>query len=421
MNRSTERILTTHVGSLIRTRDIIEGMKARTLNQPYDRAALDAAIRDGIREVVRKQVEIGIDIPNDGEYARRGFTTYVHERLGGLEPRFLAPGEKNPLDQHGHQLERVAFPGFYEQYDKAYRFMWMLPEVNMDGMANVRGKSEFFRLTGPITYQGHRQVQQDMDNLRAGLAGLPTSDAFITAVTPTTERKDQGVLDFYPNHRAYQYALADALHEEYQAITDAGFILQLDRAAQNPVLNLANDDIIREMELGIEIVNHALRGIPEDRVRSHWCGGSGNRPHTQDIPLRRIVSTMLKLNVQAYGFEAANPRHEHEVELWKDIKLPDGKIIVPGLISQSTNVVEHPELVAWRINNFARYVGKENIVAGADCGFSQDWDLIRVHPTIQWAKLQALVDGAALASIELWPGGAHDGRSDKVYEVARRD
>jgi 5-methyltetrahydropteroyltriglutamate--homocysteine methyltransferase len=402
MNRSTDRILTTHVGSLIRTRDIIEGMKARTLRKPYDRAALDAAIRDGIKEVVRKQVEIGIDIPNDGEFARRSFTSYIHERLGGLEPRELDPGERNPLDQVGHQLERVAFREFYEQHDKIYRAMWMLPGVDMDEMAGIRGKSELFRLTAPITYTGSAQVQRDIDNLRTALDGLHVSGAFITAVTPTTERKDRGVLEYYRNHREYLYALADALHEEYKAITDAGFTLQLDRPAQNPVLNLAGDDVIREMEQGVEVVNHALRDIPEDRVRVHWCSGSGNRPHTQDIPLRKIAPTMLKLNAQAYGFEAANPRHEHELQIWEDVKLPDGKIIMPGLISQTTNVVEHPELVAWRIKNFARLVGKENIIAGADCGFSQDWDLIRVHPSIQWAKLQSLVDGAALASMELW-------------------
>jgi 5-methyltetrahydropteroyltriglutamate--homocysteine methyltransferase len=184
------------------------------------------------------------------------------------------------------------------------------------------------------------------------------------------------------------------------------------------VLNLSSVEVQREMELGIEVVNHALRGVPEDRVRSHWCGGSGNRPHTQDIPLRSVVQTMLKMNVQAYGFEAANPRHEHEVEIWRDVRLPDGKIIIPGLISQSTNVVEHPELVAWRIKNFARLVGKENIIAGADCGFSQDWDLIRVHPSIQWAKLQSLVDGAALASMELWGDRQH---ANSRLEVAQRD
>ena len=402
MQRSTDRILTTHVGSLIRTREIIEGMKARTLNKPYDRAALEMAISEGTREVVRKQVEIGIDIPNDGEYARRGFTTYIHERLAGLEPRTQDPSQKNPLDQHGHQIERLEFPEFYEQHDRFYRFVWMLPGVAMDEMVNVRGKSELFRLTGPIKYQGYAHVQQDIERLRTALQGLHVTEAFITAVTPTTERKDEGVLEHYSSHQAYLYALADALHEEYKAITHAGFILQLDRPAQNPVLNLSGEAIIREMELGVEIVNHALRGIPEDRVRSHWCGGSGNRPHTQDIPLRMVVSTMLKLNVQAYGFEAANPRHEHEYQIWRDVKLPDGKIIIPGLISQSTNVVEHPELVAWRIKNFAELVGKENIIAGADCGFSQDWDLIRVHPSIQWAKLQSLVEGAALATEELW-------------------
>jgi 5-methyltetrahydropteroyltriglutamate--homocysteine methyltransferase len=402
MNRSTDRILTTHVGSLIRTREIIEGMKARTLNHPYDNAALDAAIRDGIKTVVRTQVEMGIDIPNDGEYGRRGFTAYINERLGGLEPRALEQGERNPLDQVGHQLERAAFRDFYEQHDRTYRSMWMLPGISLDDMGDVRGKSELFRLTGLITYTGQAAVQQDIENLRGALEGLHVADAFVTAVTPTTERKDRGVLEHYRNHREYLYALADALHEEYKAITDAGFVLQLDRAAQNPVLNMPGDDVIREMELGVEVVNHALRGIPEERVRSHWCSGSGNRPHTQDIPLRKIAPTMLKLKAQAYGFEAANPRHEHEFQVWEDIQLPEGKILIPGLISQSTNVVEHPELVAWRIKNFARLVGKENVIAGADCGFSQDWDMLRVHPSIQWAKLQALVDGAALASMDLW-------------------
>jgi 5-methyltetrahydropteroyltriglutamate--homocysteine methyltransferase len=420
MNRSSERILTTHTGSLIRTREIIEGMKARTLNKPYDRDALEAAIDAGIKEAVHQQVEIGLDIPNDGEFARRGFTTYIHERLGGLEPRVIDPSQKNPLDQHGHQRERLDFPDFYEQHDKVYRFMWMLPGISMDEMVNVRGKSELFRLNGPISYQGGPFVQRDINRLRDGLAGLHVTDAFITAVTPTTERKDESILDYYPNRQAYLYGLADALHDEYKIITEAGFILQLDRPAQNPVLNLSADEVQHEMELGIEVVNHALRGIPEERVRSHWCGGSGNRPHTQDIPLRAVVTTMLKMNVQAYGFEAANPRHEHEVEIWRDVKLPDGKIIIPGLISQSTNVVEHPELVAWRIKNFARLVGKENIIAGVDCGFSQDWDLIRVHPSIQWAKLRSLVEGAALASGELWPEHA-DRYADEQLVVSRRD
>jgi 5-methyltetrahydropteroyltriglutamate--homocysteine methyltransferase len=403
MQRSTDRILTTHAGSLIRTKPIIEGMKARTLGQPHDEAELQQDIRSGIEDVVRKQIETGLDIVNDGEYARRGFTTYIHERLGGLEPLVLRPGDKNPLDQIGHELERDEFPGFYAQHDKVYRFMWMLPGVDMTEMLNVRGKSEIFKLGGPITYIGRDAVNADMDNLRAGLAGGTVSDAFVTAVTPTTERRDAGIGDFYSSHDDYLHALADALHEEYRAVTDAGFILQLDRPAQNPVLNLKSDEeITRELERGIEVVNYALRGVDPGRVRTHWCGGSGNRPHTQNIPLRRMAKAMLKLNVGAYGIEAATPRHEHEWQMWEDIRLPEGKILIPGLVSQSTNVVEHPELVAWRIKNFASLVGRENIIAGVDCGFSQDWDVIRVHPEIQWAKLRSLVEGAAIASKELW-------------------
>jgi 5-methyltetrahydropteroyltriglutamate--homocysteine methyltransferase len=403
VSRSEDRILTTHAGSLVRTRDIIEGMKAKTLGHPYDTEKLEADITAGIEEVVRKQVEAGIDIPNDAEYARRGFTTYIHERLGGLEQIVLKPGEKNPIDGVGHNLERDEFPGFYAQHDKAYRFMWMLPGVDMSEMASIRGKSEIFRLTGPITYQGPQAVEKDIANLKGAVKGLSVADAFITAVTPTTERRDVGISDYYPSHDDYLHALADAMHQDYKAITDAGFILQLDRPAQNPVLNLSTDEeITRELERGIEVINYALRGIPADRVRTHWCGGSGNRPHTQNIPLRRMARALLKLNVGAYGIEAANPRHEHEWQIWEDIKLPDGKTLVPGVISQSTNVVEHPDLIAWRIKNFASLVGKENIIAGSDCGFSQDWDVIRVHPEIQWAKLRSLAEGAAIATKELW-------------------
>jgi 5-methyltetrahydropteroyltriglutamate--homocysteine methyltransferase len=403
MNRSTDRILTTHVGSLIRTREIIEGMKARTLNRPYDEEQLARDIRNGIVDVVHKQVEVGLDIPNDGEYARRGFTTYIHERLSGLESRTIAAGERNPLDQIGHELERDEFPGFFAQHDKAYRFMWMLPGVDMSEMVDIRGKSEVFRLVDRIGYCGHEAVRTDIENLRAALEGCEVADAFITAVTPTTERRDENVLEFYDSYDDYLHSLGDALREEYRIITDAGFILQLDRPAQNPILNLRSDEeILRELDRGVELVNYALQGIPEDRVRTHWCGGSGNRPHTQNIPLRKMIPSMLKLNVQAYGIEAATPRHEHEWEVWRDIKLPDGKILIPGLISQSTNVVEHPELVAWRLRNFASVVGKENLIAGADCGFSQDWDLIRVHPEVQWAKLRSLAEGAALATKQLW-------------------
>jgi 5-methyltetrahydropteroyltriglutamate--homocysteine methyltransferase len=391
VQRSTDRILTTHSGSLIRTREIIEGMKARTIGRPYDRDALDAAIRTGVQHVVRQQVEVGIDVVNDGEYARRGFMSYIHERLSGVEPREPDAGELSL----GPRGERALYPEFSEQYDRHFRYIWMLPGISMDEVADTPAIGEFFRLTGPISYIGQAALKTDIDTLRDALSGLAVADAFITAVTPTTRQGDKDVDRFYSSHSAYLYALADAMHAEYTAITDAGFILQLDRAAVNP------EGVIEAGE-GVEILNHALRDIPEDRVRYHYCWGSNNRPHTTDPPLAEVLPQILQVKAQAYGFEAANPRHEHEWMVWKDVKLPDGKIVIPGLISQSTNVVEHPELVAWRIKNFASVVGKENIIAGVDCGFSQYWDQIRVHPTVQWAKLQALVEGARLASSELW-------------------
>jgi 5-methyltetrahydropteroyltriglutamate--homocysteine methyltransferase len=220
-------------------------------------------------------------------------------------------------------------------------------------------------------------------------------------------RGDKNYLEFYESDEAYLYGFADALHDEYKAITDAGLLLQVDLGVVNPRRQMAAEDptpdqMMHAREVGVEVINHALRGIPEDRVRYHHCWGSMNAPHTGDVPLKDFVRTMLKINAQAYGVEAANPRHEHEWMVWQDVKLPDGKILVPGLISQSTNVVEHPELIAWRIKNFASVVGEENLIVGSDCGFSQYWDMIRVHPTVQWAKLQALVDGARLASEELW-------------------
>jgi 5-methyltetrahydropteroyltriglutamate--homocysteine methyltransferase len=403
MHRSTDRILTTHSGSLIRTRDIIEGMKARTIDRPYDQAKLAADIQAGVQEVVRQQVEAGIDIVNDGEFARRGFTSYIHERLSGLEPRDADAVEY----QLGPGGERAVYPEFSEQYDKFFRFLWMYPDVDMTEVAEQPAIVERFRVTGPIGYTGLSYVQTDIDTLKSAVKDLKVIDAFITAVTPTGRSSDRDVDSVYPSRRAYLYDLADAMHTEYKAITDAGLILQCDFAALNPSAIVDRtgapaDDNRRARELAVEVLNHALRDIPEEQVRYHHCWGSNNRPHTTDTPLTEILPQLLKIKAQAYGFEAANPRHEHEWMVWKDVKLPDGKILIPGLISQSTNVVEHPELVAWRIKNFASVVGKQNVIVGVDCGFSQYWDQIRVHPSVQWAKLRALSEGAALASKALW-------------------
>jgi 5-methyltetrahydropteroyltriglutamate--homocysteine methyltransferase len=393
MQRSTDRILTTHVGSLIRTPEIMEGMKTRVLGRPYDEAKFAADIRQGIVDVVRKQVEIGIDIPNDGEFARQGFAAYVNHRLSGLDLRPPEPGESGWGG--GDAAEQAVFPEFFEQYTSHFRYLWMHPDVSIEEIPNRPGTGERFRVVGPISYKGQAEVQRDVETLRAALQGLTVADAFISAAPPTGRRADADLLKFYSSEKAYMYAVADALHTEYKAITDAGFILQLDLASTNSYSPNAIED-------RIEVVNHALRGIPEEQVRYHHCWGSMNHPHTTDVPLREFVQHMLKIKAQAYSIEAANPRHEHEWMLWKDVRLPDGKILIPGFVSHQTNVVEHPELVAWRIKNYASLVGKENLIAGADCGFAQHWNAIRVHPSVQWAKLHALVQGAALASRELW-------------------
>jgi 5-methyltetrahydropteroyltriglutamate--homocysteine methyltransferase len=409
MNRSTDRILTTHAGSLVRTLEIIELMKARTLGKPVTDEEFQETVASGVADVVRRQVEAGVDIPNDGEYGRRDFRVYIGERIEGLERVQLKPGETNPFDSfRGPKGEWDQFPSFYAQYYASAQFAWQPPEVDMSEIAALRSKRGFnsgvvHRLVGPLRYND-TAVQRDIAQMRAALDGLEVADAFISAVTPTNmTRQDINILDFYPSLEAYQYALADVMREEYKAITEAGFILQLDRPAQDPTYQLEDEqEIAKALDAAIEIENYALRDIPVERTRLHWCGGSSNRPHLNNIPMGKVAKSMLKLNVGAYGFEAANPRHEHEFRIWEDIKLPEGKVIVPGLISQSTNVVEHPELVAWRIKNFTDLVGRENVIAGVDCGFSQGWDHPRTHADVQWAKLRALAEGAAIATAELW-------------------
>ena len=409
MKRSVDRLLTTHIGSLVRPPVMLQAMKARRLGLPYDHHEFACDLQSSIADVVKKQVAIGLDIVNDGEFARPGCHSYVHERLGGVEPRPLEPSD-DVWGTQGDREQRV-FPEFYERYREHYRYLWMPPEVSLEDVPNLPGNYERFHLTGPVTYIGQDLVQRDIANLRAALDGLPVAEAFISAAPPmgsSKGRADRDVLDFYRSEEDFLYALADALEQEYTSITNAGFLLQVELGVLNPrrhLLDNANateDQQLKAMELGVDIINHALRSIPEEQVRYHHCWGSSNSPHTQDDPLTAIVQPMLKIKAQAYAIEAANPRHEHEWMVWADVKLPDGKILIPGVVSHQTNVVEHPELVAWRLQNFASVVGKENLIAAPDCGFSQYWDAMRVHSSVQWAKLQALVEGAALASERLW-------------------
>ncbi|MCR6645374.1 MAG: hypothetical protein NVV62_13175 [Terricaulis sp.] len=249
-------------------------------------------------------------------------------------------------------------------------------------------------------------LTRDIETFKAAVSQYDFQEAFMPSATPS--REDADPEHVYDSEEAYLYALADAMREEYLAIVEAGFIVQLDLGlpARNQVLrgnpNPTSNDLRRASEMQVEAYNYALRGIPEERVRYHLCWGSMNTPHTTDVPLRDIIDIILKINAQAFAIEAANPRHEHEWMVWQDIKLPEGKILIPGVVSHQTNVVEHPELVAWRIRNYASVIGRENVIAGTDCGFSQGWNTIRVHPEVQWAKLSALVEGAALASRQLW-------------------
>jgi len=406
VKRSADRILTTHVGSLVRPPEILQTILAKVSHKPFDAAAFATQVRDGVKAVVRKQAEVGIDIPSDGEYSKPGFGAYITERLGGLQAtpvqRQPGPGPMN------YPLLNEEFPGFMAQYNSMYRTMWMPPAIPRDLVdeAIKSAPGERTMVAAPITYTGYELVKRDLDNFSAALDGLQFEEAFVPSATPSRNDADPGHV--YSNERAYLYAVAEAMHEEYKAIVDAGFVVQLDLGlpARNQVLpgnpTPTWEELRRASELQVEAYNHALQGIPEDRVRYHLCWGSMNTPHTSDIPLKDIVDLILRINAQAYSIEAANPRHEHEWMVWQDVKLPEGKILIPGIISHSTNVVEHPELVAWRIKNYASVVGRENVIAGTDCGFAQGWNMIRVHQEVQWAKLRALVEGAALASQDLW-------------------
>jgi 5-methyltetrahydropteroyltriglutamate--homocysteine methyltransferase len=387
MKRSTDRILTTHVGSLVRPPDLVEIMRAKENGQPYDQEELAAKVKGSVREVMQKQVEIGVDIPSDGEYGKPSFSGYVNERLTGFERRPRDPHE-SPLLNWGR--ERQSFREFYEAYDRATGSASGYPVV----------------CTGPIAYQGQAAVQRDIENFKTALAGVHPEEAFIPAVAPGTielQRRNE----YYPTDEAYLFAIADAMREEYRAIVDAGFLLQLDDprvvtqyGMPDPAPSIA--EYRKFAERRVEALNHALADIPSDRVRYHLCWGSWHGPHVTDVPLQDIVDIVLRVGAGAYCVEAANPRHEHEWQIWEHVKLPEGKILIPGVVAHTTNIVEHPELIAWRIMTYARLVGKENVMAGTDCGFSQGAFTPRVHASVMWAKLQALAEGAALATEQLW-------------------
>ncbi len=401
MKRSRERILTTHAGSLVRPPEIIEVLKAEAFGEPYDQEAFAQRLRTAVVEVVRRQAEVGIDIPSDGEFGKVGWNNYVLERFSGLELRELPPGA-TPL---GRGKDRRDFADFYAVWNQVERTIWLPPEV-AQAVPATGALTARWVCTGPIGYKGHAAIQRDIANFKAALAEVGVEEGFLPVAAPGSVEASHPN-EYYASDEEYLYAIADALHEEYRAIIDAGLLLQVDDAFLPYVYDwmvdrVSMDEYLAYCEQRVEALNYALRGIPEERVRYHICWGSWNGPHSTDVPLKDIVHLVLKVNAGAYSIEAANPRHAHEWKVWRDVTLPEGKVLIPGVVTHSTNIIEHPELVAERIVRFASLVGRENVIAGTDCGFSQHWNLIRTHPSIQWAKLQALAEGARLATQELW-------------------
>jgi len=409
MKRSTERILTTHVGSLIRPAPLREVIGARENGLAYREEALASILRDAVKDVVLKQSQLGLDVVSDGEYGKTGWNRYVAERMDGFVHREWHVGEKRAsnFDLSG---EAARFGEFYAAYGKIQSFDWEAAGRSKESGASLLAsaadtKRLVWECVGPIQYKGHAALRRDVENFKSGLASATTDEAFVAAASPASARGNW-LNSFYATESDLMTALADAMKEEYRSIVDSGFVLQVDDpylADQygSLVARLGPEVALRRLEEGVELLNHALLGIPEERVRYHLCWGSWNGPHTTDVPLKTIVDIVLKVRAQAYSVEAANQRHEHEWQVWKAVKLPESKILIPGLVAHSTNVVEHPELVAWRIGNFASVVGPDRIIAGTDCGFSQSYNHMRMHPSIQWAKLEALVEGARIASKQL--------------------
>jgi 5-methyltetrahydropteroyltriglutamate--homocysteine methyltransferase len=366
MKRSTDRILTTHAGALPRPDELI-------------RAAGGGAGQ-----------EAGIDIVNDGEYGKAAWTGYIHERLGGFEAR---PRSSPPIFETSYDMRSYA--AYYGEAIRAGTLWYRSPAESPPPSSPVE-----YVCTGPVVYDP-RAVQRDVANLKAALAQTPAVEGFLPVAAPASV--EVGLKnEYYASQDEFVFALADAMSQEYRTITDAGFVVQIDDA-WIPALwdqmlpDVKLDEYRRYCELRIEALNHALKAVPAELVRYHICWGSWHGPHVSDVPMRDIIDLMLTVNATAYVFEAANVRHEHEYHVWEEVKLPEGKAVIPGVVSHATNVVEHPELIAERIVRFADRVGKENVLAGTDCGLGG-----RVHPDVAWAKLGALVEGARLASTRLW-------------------
>jgi 5-methyltetrahydropteroyltriglutamate--homocysteine methyltransferase len=388
MKRSSNRILTTHVGSLIRPQSLQEFLRSKQAGKPYDENAYQECLTTSVADVVRDQAQAGIDVVSDGEFGKSiSWAQYALERLSGFERRSIKQDATNPFKRGA---DRTKFAEFYAE---------------LDSKEAVSTTTEAI-CVGPIKYTGQAELQRDIDNLKAALKAVKVEEAFLPVAAPASvipDRKNE----YYKSDSELQAAIAEAMRTEYKMIVDGGFLLQLDDARSAvtfdrmvPPASFA--DYRSWLADQVDVLNHAINGLPADRIRYHVCWGSWPGPHTSDVPLKDIVDLILKVKVGAYVIEGANPRHEHEWQVWKNAKLAPGQVLIPGVISHATNVVEHPELVAERIVRLAKFVGRENVIAGTDCGFAQGPFYRRVHPSVMWAKLEALSAGARLASKELW-------------------
>jgi len=402
MRASTDHILTSHAGSLPRPDALIEANRAREAGEAAVERSYDEVLQQSVTDIVRRQRELGIDIPGDGELGKATtqrinygpWWRYSFLRMSGLSPGGLTLYELPPRRS---SADEVVLTSFADRRDRT-RFAAAYADPASGITTGPRPPSPV--CTGPLTYTGHQAIAADIANFKAGLSAPGVAEGFMTAVAPGSAYRIPNT--YYKTDEEFLYAWAEALREEYKAILDAGLVLQLDDPAVADNWDMVNpepsvDAYKKFTMVRVDALNHALRGLPQERIRFHLCWGSWHGPHTTDIAMRDIVEVMLAVNAGAYSFEAGNVRHEHEWRLWEDVKLPDGKLILPGVVSHATNVVEHPELVAERILRFANLVGRERVIASTDCGLGG-----RIHPDIAWAKLDTLAQGAALASRQLW-------------------
>jgi len=398
MKRSTERILTTHVGSLSRPDPLVPILRSKDRGQPYDRDAYARLVREAVADVARRQAEAGVDVVTDGEQGKASFFGYIVERFDGFARKPAPPGQEGST--RADSREYRAFPDYYAWSERIAEW------------AGGRGGDRRHGIdvcTGPVSYKGRAAVQADIENLRAAFKGLPHEEIFMPAIAPSYIFATLAN-EYYRTDEEYEEALANALAEEYRAIVDAGFVLQVDDPRlvtyfmMNPGVSVA--DCRTWAARRVEAINHSLRGIPSDRVRFHTCYSIDVGPRVHDMELKDIVDVLFKIRAGAFSFEAANPRHEHEYHVFEQSRPPDGMILIPGVISHTTNLVEHPELIAERIGRYARIVGRENVIAGADCGFAASGIRFNdTHSSVAWLKFAAMAEGARLATRQLWGRG----------------